>query len=65
MPSACDSVRTIISSLLGREGIVLSNMTEADVESAFKHLKWCRACRSTLSPEDRARFLSNAILERE
>ena len=65
MTSDCESVRVVVFALVGREGPVISDPTEADVESAFRHLKWCRTCRSALSPEDLSLFIRNAILERE
>ena len=65
MPSECGSIQTIVSTLLGKEAPGLPDPTEAQVETAFRHLKRCASCRSTLSVEDRAKFICNAILERE
>ena len=65
MSSDCGSIQTIVSTLLGRERPGLPDPTEAEVETAFRHLKRCASCRSSLSAEDRARFIRNAILERE
>ncbi|HVE40156.1 MAG TPA: hypothetical protein VNM14_09730 [Planctomycetota bacterium] len=65
MPSECRSIEKIISTLLGREAPGLPEPTEAEVEIAFRHLKRCAPCRTSLSAEDRAKFIRNAILERE
>jgi len=65
MPSECDPIQAVVSILLGRETGDRPDVPEADVESAFRHLKWCRACRSALSTEDRMRFIHSAITERE
>ena len=65
MPSDCGSIQAIVSSLLGKEQPGSADPTEAEVEKAFRHLKRCASCRSSLSVEDRARFIRNAILERE
>ena len=65
MPSECMSIQTIVTTLLGKEAPGFSEPTEAQVETAFRHLKRCASCRSSLSIEDRAKFIRNAILERE
>jgi hypothetical protein len=65
MPSDCNSIQAIVSTVLGKETPGLPDPTEAEVESAFRHLKLCASCRSALSAEDRAKFIRNAILERE
>ena len=65
MSSECDSIHTTVTTPLGNETPGFSEPTEAQVETAFRHLKRCASCRSSLSIEDRAKFIRNAILERE
>jgi LSD1 subclass zinc finger protein len=65
MPSECGSIQTIVSTLLGKGEPEFKEPSAADVESAFRHLKRCASCRSSLSAEDRAKFIRCAILERE
>ena len=65
MSSDCGSIQTIVSTLLGKKASGLPDPTEAEVETAFRHLKRCASCRSSLSAEDRAKFIRNAIIERE
>ena len=65
MSSDCESIRAVVSFLVGKDATRTKDPTEAEVESAFRHLKWCRACRSTLTADERARFIHSAILERE
>ena len=64
MSSDCDPILAIIRIVLGKTHAP-GPVSEDDVERAFRHLKWCRACRSSLSDDDRVNFLTNAILERE
>jgi hypothetical protein len=65
MPSDCGSIQKIVSTILGKEAPGLPDPTEGEVERAFRHLKLCAPCRSSLSAEERAKFIRNAILERE
>jgi hypothetical protein len=65
MIAECAPFLATINVLLGKETRDHGEVSEAEVESAFRHLKWCRNCRSALTPDDRARFITSAIQERE
>jgi predicted anti-sigma-YlaC factor YlaD len=64
MPADCTSAQEVVSFLLGKRP-ERSDVSEAEIESAFRHLKRCHACRGTLNANEQARFIHHAILERE
>lgn len=64
MSPECTASRAVISILLGRAPGDQA-CTDDQVDAAFHHLKRCGLCRAALTPGERAKFLSNAILQRE
>ena len=64
MITDCEKTRDTVHAVLGRTSAV-SVFTVDDVEAAFQHFKRCGACRETLSPDDRGRFIAGVLLERE
>jgi hypothetical protein len=64
MPADCTSAREVVFILLGKHQ-EQSDVSEEQIESAFRHLKRCGACRGALNPDEQARFIQHAILERE
>ncbi len=64
MQSECDRARVTVASLLGESAIEKPPSAD-EIESAFLHMKRCALCRTVFGPEERARFVSAAILERE